>query len=338
MTTHDEHRLERDTHVAREALPRYGYPADTTLSVVALSENATYLVGDTPGEQRILRVHREAYHDAAAIGSELAWTTALRREGIVPTPAAVPTLNGDEVLTLECGGRTRHTVLFEHIDGVEAGEDVPHADSFATLGEMTARLHDHAHHWQRPQGFARFSWDWVNTLGRRSRWGAWLQGPGVGPHEADLFELASHLIHFKLEDYGHSPDTFGLIHADLRLANVLVGESLLHVIDFDDCGYGWFMYDLATALSFIEHEPEARELIGAWLDGYESISPLSPEDRAIIPTMIMLRRLMLIAWMGSHSTAKEVLAMGEDFTRQTVPLARRFVASAGTRVLTEMED
>lgn len=338
MTTHDEFRLERDNQVARQALARYGYSEDTTLSVVALSENATYLVGDTPGEQRILRVHREGYHDAAAIASELAWTTALRRDGVVPTPAGVPTLDGDDVLTLDSGGRIRHTVLFEHIDGVEADEEVPHSDSFVTLGEMTARLHAHADKWRRPAGFVRFSWDWVNTLGRRSRWGPWLRGPGISPHEADLFELASHLIQYKLEDYGHSPDVFGLIHADLRLANVLVGGSVMHVIDFDDCGYGWFMYDLATALSFIEHEPEAPGLVEAWIEGYTSVTPLNEADRAIIPTMIMLRRLMLIAWMGSHSTAKEVLAMGESFTRQSVPLARQFVASAGTQVLTEMKE
>ena len=47
-------------------------------------------------------------------------------------------------------------------------------------------------------------------------------------------------------------ERFGLVHADLRLANLLVEDEKVNVIDFDDCGYSWFMYDFGTAVSFID--------------------------------------------------------------------------------------
>ena len=44
-----------------------------------------------------------------------------------------------------------------------------------------------------------------------------------------------------------------MIHGDLRLANLLVDGETTKVIDFDDCGFGWLMYDCATTVSFFEH-------------------------------------------------------------------------------------
>ena len=34
------------------------------------------------------------------------------------------------------------------------------------------------------------------------------------------------------------------------------------VIDFDDCGFSWYLYDVGTSVSFFEHEPHVPELVG----------------------------------------------------------------------------
>jgi Ser/Thr protein kinase RdoA (MazF antagonist) len=39
------------------------------------------------------------------------------------------------------------------------------------------------------------------------------------------------------------------------------------VIDFDDCGWGWLLYDFGTAVSFFEHDPRVPELTEAWVRG-----------------------------------------------------------------------
>ena len=60
--------------------------------------------------------------------------------------------------------------------------------------------------------------------------------------------------------YGQSAERFGLVHADIRLANLLVDDGHVRVIDFDDCGFAWFMYDFATTVSFMEDHPRVPEL------------------------------------------------------------------------------
>jgi Ser/Thr protein kinase RdoA (MazF antagonist) len=128
--------------------------------------------------------------------------------------------------------------------------------------------------------------------------------------------------------YGASPDRFGLIHCDMRLANLLVEGDRLGVIDFDDCGLSWFPYDFAAAVSFIEHEPYLGDLMAAWVDGYRKVAPLSKEDEAALPMFVMLRRMQLTAWVASHAETPTAQSMGEPYTQGTVELADSFLSES----------
>ena len=80
------------------------------------------------------------------------------------------------------------------------------------------------------------------------------------------------------------------MHADLRLANLIADGDDIQVIDFDDCGFSWYLYDLACALTFLEARPDVDELVASWVAGYREVEELSAEDEAEIPTFLMLRR------------------------------------------------
>ena len=109
--------------------------------------------------------------------------------------------------------------------------------------------------WQRPEGFERFTWNFETALGEAPRWGRWRDGLGMDGNRLDLFGRTVDLIRDRLARYGSGPDRFGLAHCDLRLANLLLQEGEVKVIDFDDCGFSWYMYDAATLISFYEHLP-----------------------------------------------------------------------------------
>jgi Ser/Thr protein kinase RdoA (MazF antagonist) len=98
------------------------------------------------------------------------------------------------------------------------------------------------------------------------------------------------------------------------------------VIDFDDCGHSWFIYDLAAALSFIETHPDVPAYIDAWLSGYTRQRRLSKQEIAEIPTFIMLRRMLLVAWVGSHADTAQAQAMGPKFTDDTCDLADAYLS------------
>lgn len=317
-----------DTRVAELALPRYGFGSRCTLRMINLSENATFLVEE--GERRaILRVHRVGYHARSDIESELAWLAALGEESGVVTSEVVPATDGALVVTVDADDVERHAVLFHLVPGIEPDDVALGTSDFETLGAITARMHEHARGWTPPAGFHRFSWDWDHTLGDEPRWGRWQDGIGVGPAEEAALGAAVEVVRERLAAYGVGSDRFGLVHADLRLANLLVEGDLVTVIDFDDCGLSWFMYDFGTAVSFIEHDPRLPQWQAAWLRGYRSVTELSAEHEAMLATFVMLRRLLLVAWMGSHSHSRECQDLGPGYTAGTVGLARRYVASDG---------
>lgn len=322
-----------DDRVAALALQHYGLSEQRRVRMINLSENATYLVED-PGAGRdgILRVHRVGYHPPVAIESELDWLAALREEAGVSTPRVIANEDGVRLTTVQVDGRDRYAVLFEVVPGIEPDGVQIDASSFETLGALTARMHRHARGWQRPASFERFSWDWEHSLGPQPRWGKWQDGIGVGPEEEVVLGEAAALVRRRLEAYGNGPDRFGLVHADLRLANLLVHEGQVNVIDFDDCGFSWFLYDFGTAVSFLEHDPRLPQWQEAWLRGYRSEEPLDAAHEEMLATFVMLRRLLLVAWMGTHSHSRECQELGPGYTGGSLDLARRYVSSGGASV------
>ena len=323
--------LDRVTGCAREALTRHDVGPEPEVLLLNVSENATFLVTGPEGGRSILRMHRLGYHGEAAIESELAWMDALRAEAGIRTPRVLPATDGRRVLT--AGGR--HCVRFEFLPGSEpAGTSGgPSALAhFAELGAITARMHAHARTWARPGWFTRFRWGDDDAFGpveegQTGRWGRWRDGVGVGPAEAEILGRLERGLRERLARYGRGTDKFGLIHADTRLANLLVHEETTAVIDFDDSGFGWYLYDLGTTVSFFEDDNAVPGLVAAWLAGYRGAGGvLAAEDIAEVWTFILFRRLLLTAWIGSHPAAAGAAELGEPYTRGSCDLADRYLS------------
>ncbi|MBA2124958.1 aminoglycoside phosphotransferase [Hyphomicrobium methylovorum] len=296
----------------------------TTLNI---SENATFKAVDPQtGKPAILRVHRPGYHDIDEIESELDWIHDLRRENVVVTPKPLPRADATAIGSMVAAGDVRHVVAFEFMSGAEpAAQDDKIVEGFNELGKISARLHLHARAWQRPENFRRTTWNFESMLGNAPLWGDWRDALGLTADGKAILEQTSAVLKKMLAEYGEGPERFGLIHADLRLANLLVDGDRLGVIDFDDCGFSWFVYDFASAISFFEDDPIIPKLQDAWVAGYREIAPLSDEDVAAIPMFIMLRRMLLTAWVASHAETPTAQSLGSAFTDGTVKLAQTFL-------------
>ncbi|MGY4711020.1 phosphotransferase enzyme family protein [Mycolicibacterium sp. CBM1] len=311
---------------ARAALPAYGRSVDSPLRLLSLSENATYLVDDH--EPIVLRVHRPGYHSLEAIRSELAWMRALRTETSVATPELLAAADGTDVVLAEVGDDALYVDAVTFVAGCTAEEN-PDAVGFDELGRLTAIMHSHARNWTIPAGFTRFRWDLESILGPQARWGNWRLAPGLTDADRTWIQRAADDIAAKLTEFGSGPDRFGLVHADLRLANLMVNPdghgSGITVIDFDDCGWSWYLADLGAAVSFIEDTPAGERIIAEWLTGYFEAGSLPADDLALIPSFVMLRRINLTAWIASHADADAAAELGADFAPNTARLAERYL-------------
>lgn len=322
--------IEELLHGVRPLLHRWELSADSGLSLLCISENATFRADD-PGRDRpvVLRVHRPGYHGYDEIVSELAWIEDLRANRVVETPRPLADSEGGLVASFRHRGELRHVVAFEFMSGAEPDESSDLRDRFRQLGRITARLHQHAKGWQKPPGFNRKTWNFETMLGSRPHWGDWRDALGLDANGENLLADCVSQLSRQLDEYGTGPERFGLIHADLRLTNLLADGGRLAVIDFDDCGFGWYLYDLAAAVSFIETSPQIPSLQRAWVQGYREVAPLSPRDESAIPMFIMLRRLLLTAWIASHAETPTARELGSGYTDDTVRLARDYLQHYG---------
>ena len=175
---------------------------------------------------------------------------------------------------------------------------------------------------------ARPVWDCDTTLGPHALWGDWRVFVGLTPQEKELLERAERRIRAALAAYGKPRERFGLIHADMRLANLLVEGDILKLLDFDDCAYSWHLFDLAASLSFIEARSDLPDLIAAWIEGYRAAStahPLEEADMAVISSLIMMRRLQLTAWLATRHDSDPVPALLSAWKQDTLALATRYL-------------
>ncbi|WP_240535071.1 phosphotransferase enzyme family protein [Notoacmeibacter marinus] len=319
--------LEHLQKLAEKALTLWDVPEDATVRLINVSENATYLVEAPGGYRSILRIHRENYHTRRAIECELAWLDALGAEKVVITPGYYRGRNGDPIQQERIDGLPdpRFMVLFHFVAGTAPDETGDMRDGFEELGVIAARCHEHAMHWERPEPFERLTWDVEAVFGAEPTWGDWRDAPEVTDEVKDALEEVERTIRSRLASYGKAPERYNLIHADMRLANLLIDDNGTRLIDFDDCGFGWFMYDFAAAISFIEDSPQIPALKEAWLKGYRSVRDLPEADEAEIDTFIMLRRMALLAWIGSHIEAPEPQALAPGFAATTARLGQQWL-------------
>ena len=297
-------------------------------TLINLSENHTFRIDTPDGQKHIIRVHRPGYQSKPAIESELAWLRALARDTDVPViePLAGHDANFVQQLAGD-GAQSRYAVRFAFEQGEEPSAS-HHADLFSNLGRFAAICHSHVQNWQKPAEFSRPTWNASAILDAHGLWGNWRTAPNVRGETREVLGRLDQSLRADLARYGHDQDRFGLIHADMRLANVLVHKGQTRLIDFDDCGFGWFAYDFAAAVSFFEDSPDVPEHKARWLEAYRAVRAFSSEDEKAINATILLRRMALLAWIGSHSETELAQLHAKNFAHNSAELAETYLTTA----------
>lgn len=310
----------------RPLLPQWGIDKAAELALLTFSENATFLVKEMATAQRlILRVHRPGCSTPQEINSELAWLHAVKAQGNINVAASIAMLNGEHIAELKEGNTSTWVVAFEFIPGSEPNSEVNLHHWYRRLGQTAGHLHQHSQQWQRPESFTRRTWCLETIIGAQGFWGDWRAMHPFTPGERALLTQVEDDIKHKLGNYGHASDRFGLVHCDMRLANLLVAGDKLTVIDFDDCGICWYGWDFATAVSFIEDDVRLSEYCQAWVAGYRTVRQFSSCDEEILPVLVMLRRLQLTAWMSSHAETPTAQQLRPGWVENTLTLGKKYL-------------
>ncbi len=308
-------------------------PRATTVVLLGLSHNATFQVRVDGVPVAVTRVSAPAYmEDTAAVQSEVAWMTALASAGVVRVPSVLAPVDGQDVAMVADDRERRWSCLttaWVHgasLDDALAAGFGGSAALHRLVGSTAARLHEHSLAFHRPRDFVRPTWEPADMVGPDARWGRWETAVLV-PADRVLLDRAQAAALDALHDASRAPDAWGLVHADLRGGNLLLDGDDLTVIDFDDCGFSWFTLDLAAALSYVEHLPDAPERAQAWVAGYQEVRPLSSSDERTACALSMLRRLQLLGRTLTDPRGGPSGALRAEQPAGTVLVAERYLRS-----------
>jgi Ser/Thr protein kinase RdoA (MazF antagonist) len=339
--------LQRLRRLAQAALEEYAVSA-ARLTPLRHESNTTLRVLAADHQQYVLRIHRPDGHTLAAIRSELRWLTALHQDTDLAVPEPVLTRDGLLLTIADTLGmpEPRTCVLFRWLDGrfLDARLTPRHLER---IGVFMARLHEHTAQWQPPADFVRGRVDAITAQARRALWSASTpasSSPSVYPTDEDVarsLELVSdhcspqdaaivactiEQIRAVFHELGEGKEVFGIIHADLHQENYFFQHRAPRVIDFDDCGWGHYLFDLTVTLRELAHLPTYPALRAALLAGYRTIRPFPQQHEAYLETFFALRRIQLLIWViesRDHPTFRTGWA---DWARNDLQELAQFLA------------
>lgn len=313
---------------AESACRLYPWGRERTLSLLHLSENATFLMSRAEDREpiQVMRVSRIGYHSEEEIRAELCWLVHLQGQSQMRTVTPIPNRRGELLTPVKMGGQDFVCVVFGYLRGEKPDprRDPGAWEDFFRVGRTAALLHRDTMGWDGSRKLCRPHLDWEAMLGPEGVFGDWRQCRELDLRESRLLEQVCGEIRERLSRYGRHKTNYGLIHADLRAANLLRSGDGMWVMDFDDCGFGWHLYDLAASFSFIEDDDRMSRWIEAWVNGYETVLTFSKEDIREIPTFVMARRIQLLAWITSHEDSDPVRELYRGFAEGTVALAKKY--------------
>ncbi|HYG62211.1 MAG TPA: condensation domain-containing protein [Thermoanaerobaculia bacterium] len=260
--------------------------------------------GGHDGERFLLRLCNPGEYAPEEVGSELAWLLRLRHDEGLLVPEPVRTRDGG-LLTRAAVDEAAEAAapwccaLFRWVPGqVLQGNLTPEA--VGGVGTLLARLHRAAERFEPPPGFARPRWDCDRLFGTAAEGEVVprdMDDPLVSRRAREILAEAAAVVRQTAEGLGQGPGVFGMIHKDLEPDNIVISDGAPCAIDFGDCGWGWFLYDVAASLLPLREKKGFAEMRDAFLAGYRSVRPLTSEEEELVETFTIARSLFAIRLM-----------------------------------------
>ena len=168
---------------------------------------------------------------------------------------------------------------------------------FHKAGQLAARIHNQAMAWPLPPGFQRHAFDADGLMGDEPFWGPFWEQPRLTTGARAQIIHARNQIYRILTGYGKERGTYSLIHADLHPDNLIITGDHVHIIDFDDAGFGWHQYELAVAIFYYQGTPFFDTIREAIVAGYLTVRPLTKTDIELLPIFVLIRSMVLLGWI-----------------------------------------
>lgn len=277
--------------VASYLADHYGLAQHVDVRELEPGANRNYLVS-SPGQRYVYRIYTD--HDfyvrnPEAYRYELDLLAYLKEHKLA-VPEPVKRLDGERLSIMsaesDIGNGTRCGALFHFFEGEEHVTWYPEVKEpvVISFGAAVAEIHKRADQFPRP--YCRHHFDLKYLLDDPLQTLGSILKERRGEDLAFFTDYADHMRR-QINMLGKGKETYGLIHADLHVGNILYHpENGYCILDFDQCAFGWRAYDVATfKYNIIETVPDhlTDKIWRCFLEGYNRVCPLTQEELDCLP-------------------------------------------------------
>ncbi len=319
---HDE-QARRLQDLAEAALTFYGL-SGAQLRLLAHSASTTFRVDDSDRGRFVLRIQPGGQAEAL-LRSEQDWLNWLAGRHLqVPRPVAAQ--DGRRMVSASAADvpGSRLCQLTRWVEGVPL-ESVLTPELYGQVGGFVARLHDASEAFAAPQGFVRPNWDCSNLPAQVPD----QEFPLLSRHQHQMMRQAARKIEQEVSRLGRDPKVFGIIHSDLQPANILIQQGEIRAIDFADCGWGHYLFDIAASILRFAGRADFKVMRKSFLDGYRGIRKLPEEDESCLPALMAARGIYVTAWVAQHWHSPSIRNYGEEVVPYILGLTRSYLDRSG---------
>ena len=229
----------------------------------------------------------------AAVESQLMWQEAVNQNTNLRTQIPIRNQQKEAITRLPILNAYHEIIkctLLTWIKG-EVRDETP--KTAHQIGIATGQLHQYASQWPYPSTFTRPIQDihWITNIGHDLKQTC-LDGR-LSQEQYDHIQKAIAKTITLLKPTPKTPETFGIIHGDLCVSQFIHHQNQIGIIDFDNCAFGYYLFDLAWALH--QKTPAYKK---AYLTGYESVRPLNTNDKHLIEAFLIISTLWPWSWMS----------------------------------------
>ncbi|NER34220.1 MAG: phosphotransferase [Oscillatoria sp. SIO1A7] len=227
-----------------------------------------YLV-ETQAKPYILRVSHHHWRSKSEIDFELELLDFLRQNQI-PVAYPLPTKAGELSVEINAPEGKRYAALFPYAPG-----EVPLGDLNASqshkLGKTLAKLHQVAQDFRSSSDRQALTLEYLLD-------DSWHQiAPWLQQKESDRIYLAETiaLIKDSLRDLPCEPPYWGICWGDPHSGNThFTADNQITLFDFDQCGYGWRIFDIAKFWQVSLRTGMPRQVRETFLAGYQELAKI----------------------------------------------------------------
>lgn len=272
---------------------RYDLSPSSTCQLIKAGINHTYFVKDQ-SRKWIFRVYSLNWRTRLEISEEIRLLRALR-DAQIPVSHPITDVEGEYIQTLHAPEGERFGVLFSYAEGEKMHNFS--VDTHYEIGAIMARLHQVTQNFKLERVTYNAEVLLVNSTAQ------FIPFLPVDCAEADFIKstqkyLLDYLANFQVQEL-----RTGAVHLDIWFDNLNISRTgEINIFDFDFCGNGWLCLDVAYYVlqvhSVERDKPECLPKVQSFIQGYESVTPLSAEEKRVLP---MLGVCLYFFYLGIQS-------------------------------------